>query len=176
MRDQPPNGYDFIGEVRRCNVAKETVLLMPLIRLESEPKREINIIHFGWTGHANQYISSLKRSISGICRNDRGVSRFYIGIASGMEFDVALRRRVDKSKYSWGITDIWMLYQSKSSKSVRNLETELVDYFRRDIRLMNLARGGGGRVGTGPYHFLYLAHARDVGDWNGLTEATRDLI
>ena len=131
---------------------------------------EVKILEYYWTGHASQYLVPLKRSIAGICRTDRGVANFYIGIASGAYPYDALYRRIDSRKKIWGVSDIWMLYASRSSRSVRWLESELVDHFWGDPRLRNHVAGGGGRIGKGPFHYLYLAHGRSRAGIEGLMD------
>ena len=124
---------------------------------------EVEVLDFSWTGHANQYLAPLKRSISAVCRRDRGVSDFYIGIASGPDFFYALDRRIDGRKLKWGCAAIWNMYTSRSLRSVAWLETELIDHYRArgDLRLRNAVRGGGGRMNSQPYNFLYLAFNKD---------------
>ena len=117
----------------------------------------VEILDYSWTGHANQYLVPLKRSVAAICRSDRRISDFYIGVASGNDVASALRRRLDKQKMRWRCSKIWNLYSSTSRNSVLWLEDELISHFRRDMRLRNIASGGGGRLGEQTHHYLYLA-------------------
>ena len=116
-----------------------------------------------FTGHKTAVLPTLTRSISAICREDRGVSLFYIGIASGWDHEAALKRRIDDKKIFFGTTDMYLLYQSTSETNTKEIESYLVDRFKdekADLRVWNSARGGGGRPGSGPFFFLYLALTR----------------
>jgi hypothetical protein len=127
--------------------------------------RGVRITDTYFTGHKVQIYSTLIRSISAICRLDRSVGLFYVGVASGPDYWTALTRRVDTKKLENGVTDMYLLYQSSSERNTRDLEAWLITHyqeFQEDDRIWNAVGGGGGRRGSGPYYFLYLAVTRGV--------------
>lgn len=58
-------------------------------------------------------LEHLTRSIASICRRDRGVTRFYIGKASGKDPTSAISGRYDENKVFHEFTEDWALYQSE---------------------------------------------------------------
>lgn len=123
----------------------------------------VRITNTYFTGHKNVILTTLIRSISAICREDRWVSMYYVGIGSGWDHESALKRRIDDKKLFFGTTDMYLLYESSSETNTKEIETFLVDHFkddRADLRVWNSAKGGGGRPGSGPYFYLYLAITR----------------
>jgi len=116
-----------------------------------------------FTGHKAVIYPSLVRSVSAICRVDRSVGSFYIGVASGPDHLTALKRRIDTKKIERMVSTMYLLYRSSSEYNTRSLENWLIEHYRSikpDARLWNSAAGGGGRWGTGPHFFLYLAASR----------------
>ena len=116
-------------------------------------------------------IKKLQRMVRKMARDDPTIRQFYIGIASGVEFHGALKRRFDKKKQGWGITDMFSLYMSEHGPCCRVLEADLERYFQKVNQdtvkmdaampeLLNERGGGGGRISGQPYHFVYLAVAR----------------
>ncbi len=129
-----------------------------------ETYRGVRITSTYFSGHKNVVYDTIQRSVTQICREGRGVGAFYIGIASGPDYYFALSRRIDAKKMDRGVTDMYLLYQSSSERNTCDLERWLIDHFREikpDDRLWNSAIGGGGRPGSGPYFFLYLATTFD---------------
>lgn len=127
-----------------------------------EDYKGVEITHTYFTGHRGVILPTLRRSIAAICRNDRGIGGWYIGIASGVDYWHALTRRVDDYKLSVGISRMYLLYQSTSERYTRSLERSLEQEFRALDRVPSLNRtgGGGGRPSEQPLFFLYLAVRR----------------
>ncbi len=122
--------------------------------------RGVEITDSYFTGHPSMIFSTLVRSISAICRFDRPVYLYYIGVASGCDYYSALSRRVDEKKLEYQTTRMNLIYQSSSEQNTRLLEKQLVKRFQHvkaDDRVWNSTGGGGGRRGSGPLFFLYLA-------------------
>ncbi len=125
-----------------------------------ETYRGVEITDSYFTGHPSMIFSTLVRSISAICRFDRPVYLYYIGIASGYDYYSALARRIDQKKLEYQTTRMNLIYQSSSERHTRQLEANLVDHFqyiKADDRVWNSTGGGGGRRGSGPRFYLYLA-------------------
>ena len=125
-----------------------------------ETYRGVEITDSYFTGHPSMIFSTLVRSISAICRFDRPVYLYYIGVASGCDYYSALSRRVDEKKLEYQTTRMNLIYQSSSEQNTRLLEKQLVKRFQHvkaDDRVWNSTGGGGGRRGSGPLFFLYLA-------------------
>lgn len=114
-----------------------------------------------FTGHRTVILPTLVRSISAILRADRLYGEFYIGIASGHDYWFALTRRIDDYKIECGISRMYLLYQSSSETNTRDLERALEAHYSevRPDEILNRTGGGGGRRGSGPLYFVYLAVA-----------------
>lgn len=128
-----------------------------------ETYRGVEITDTYFTGHRNVILPTLIRSVSAICRTDRAVFLYYVGVASGYDYHSALKSRIDEKKLSFLTNRMYLLYQSSSETNTRRLEAQLVDHFqyvKSDIRVWNSTGGGGGRRGSGPYYFVYLATSR----------------
>ena len=128
-----------------------------------EMYRGVEITDTYFTGHRNVILPTLIRSISQITRADRGVFLYYVGVASGLDYLSALKRRIDDKKLSYATNRMYLIYGSGSETNTRTLETYLVDhyqYIKFDERIWNTATGGGGRRGSGPNFYLYLATSR----------------
>lgn len=108
-------------------------------------------------------LEHLKRSISAIVREDRQVTRYYIGKASGTSAVAAIYRRYDDKKTANALTEDWALYESPSAHSVAALEDALNDYFmkKHPHRCCNTGKGSAGRPSQQPKHYIYLCLARD---------------
>lgn len=121
--------------------------------------RGVEITDTYFSGPKTQIAETLTRSISAIMREDRGWVSQYVGIASGIDYWSALTRRVDNYKLSSGIKRVYLIYQSSSEQSCRELEDRLVAYYRERCpgKMLNRTGGGGGRHGSGPYFYVYLA-------------------
>jgi hypothetical protein len=125
--------------------------------------RGVEITDTYFTGHRTQILPTLIRSVSAICRYDRTVYLYYVGVASGYDYLSALKSRIDNKKLEYDTNRMYLLYRSSSETSTRWLEAELVDHFRNvreDDRVWNSVGGGGGRRGSGPHYFIYLATSR----------------
>lgn len=109
-------------------------------------------IIFYWTGHKNQLLSSIKRSISGLtssCEN----GDFKIGIT---ECPDTRWRQAYKHEYE----RMHALYRTTSPRVIRSLEKELTEYYWE--RVCNQRHGGGGFLGQGPY-YLYVVLKENSG-------------
>lgn len=120
-------------------------------------------------------LEHLTRSIASICRRDRGVTRFYIGKASGKDPTSAISGRYDENKVFHEFTEDWALYQSEESELVIRLEVALIrrftgrfhpDYetlpnrvFKADPRCVNISTRRAPHAAQ-PLHFIYLALKR----------------
>jgi len=127
-----------------------------------ERYKDVEITDTYFTGARNVILPTLRRSVAAICRADRDVMAWYIGIASGPDHWSALTRRIDSYKLSVGINRVYLLYQSGSEANTRRLEADLEREFRERSHLPTLNRvgGGGGRPSGGPLYFLYLGVRR----------------
>jgi hypothetical protein len=128
-----------------------------------ETYRGVEITDTYFTGQHYVILPTLIRSISAITRADRPVFLFYVGVASGLDYAQALKRRIDDKKLEYHTSRMYLLYQSSSEANTRLLESQLVEHFafiKGDERLWNSTGGGGGRRGAGPNYFLYLATSR----------------
>lgn len=126
-------------------------------------KWDVWISNSYYTGHPNVIWPALVRSVSQISRADRQVGEYYIGVASGLDHETALRRRIDDKKLDHKVSEMHLLYRSSTERYTRTLEDWLIAHFkasRPDGRIWNAAKGGGGRNGSGPNFFLYLAVTR----------------
>eukprot|EP00600_Ochromonadales_sp_CCMP1393_P004712 CAMPEP_0174960350 /NCGR_PEP_ID=MMETSP0004_2-20121128/3658_1 /TAXON_ID=420556 /ORGANISM="Ochromonas sp., Strain CCMP1393" /LENGTH=128 /DNA_ID=CAMNT_0016208719 /DNA_START=78 /DNA_END=464 /DNA_ORIENTATION=+ len=112
------------------------------------------------TGGKLQVMESLIRTCAQICRDDRNVTKMYIGIGSGETVENAMRRRYDEYKASEGINHMVGIYESSSQDNAREIEDSLCDYFASHGRNINRTGGGGGRDSNGPKFFVYLAVRR----------------
>ena len=128
-----------------------------------------------FSGHLHQTLPSVFRSIATICNSNSGVSDFYIGVASGIDYFEALQSRIDSRKVAWGVTHMYLLYGSSSERYTRAMEHAIEAHFsgkeqRANIRpegfsgfshppatFRNATGGGGGRRGQSGNYFLYLA-------------------
>jgi len=131
-----------------------------------------------FTGHLHAAMPSVFRSIVTICNRNSGVTDFYIGVASGVDYWSALKSRIDARKLAWGVTHMYLLYGSGSEAYTRQMERAIEAHFagkdqRQNIRadrlagfnapaavLRNATGGGGGRPGLSGNYFLYLALRR----------------
>jgi hypothetical protein len=112
------------------------------------------------TGAKHNILPTLRRVIASICRPDRNVKKFYIGIASGVNWEMALSRRIDNYKLTIGVNEIISIYSSTSQKNCREIETKLTKIFEDNRRNINRVGGGGGRDSCGPIFYVYLAVRR----------------
>jgi len=97
------------------------------------------------TGHPQDVVSDVLRSISAYTRADR-VTAFKIGITNNPE-------RRFKEEYDHWYSKMAVVYKSKSINSVAELERHLIEHNRELAD--NMISGGGGREGTPPY-FMYV--------------------
>ncbi len=141
-----------------------------------ETKKVPNIVNRISPGDKNlDVIRKLERFVETLTVDDDKIRKFYIGIASGLDHDHALRRRYDKKKRAWEITDMYAIYQADAQEYCRVLETDLERYFRSvnadrvemdesdDDALpesLNDKGGGGGRRSGQPRHYVYVAVKR----------------
>jgi hypothetical protein len=89
------------------------------------------------------------------------VRRFYIGIASGRNFEEALDRRVDDWKEENEIDEMILLYTSSSQRFCREVEDYLVkQYLNIHPNNVNRRAGRAGRPTSQPYSYVYLGVAR----------------
>lgn len=113
------------------------------------------------TGGRHAVLETLIRTVSAVCRADRTVRHFYLGIASGRNPDHALSRRVDDYKEANEISEMILLYQSSSQRFCREIEHHLIQYYlERNASLINRRAGRAGRPTTQPYSYVYLAVCR----------------
>ena len=106
-------------------------------------------------------LECLKRVTSAVCRSDRTVRHFYIGIASGETMQEALQRRHDDYKKEHGINEMILLYKSSSRRFCAEVEDYLITYFvEKNAPIINRRGGRGGRPSSQPYHYVYLAVLR----------------
>ena len=113
-----------------------------------------------FTGHPYAILPTLIRSVAQICREGRGVEKFYIGIASGNNHYDALKRRYDQKKAAAGTTHMYLLYQSRTEANTKRLESALIHYFKEawpDEGNWNDAPGKEGRPTAQPFCYLYVA-------------------
>jgi hypothetical protein len=125
--------------------------------------RGVEITNTYFSGHHQVIFPTLVRSISAITRADRSVFLYYVGVASGTDYLSALKRRIDDKKLEYHTNRMYLLYQSSSENNTRRLEADLVQHIvnvKGDDRLWNGTGGGGGRHGSGPLYYLYLATSR----------------
>lgn len=100
----------------------------------------------GWPSQVN-----LVPRISAIARTDRA-SAFKIGITCDPS-QRASQYRASGARYS----EMIVVYRTDSDTHVRNIEADLVEYFRD--RADNLTGGGGGGRGAPPY-YVYVVVQR----------------
>lgn len=107
-------------------------------------------------------LQHLKRSISAICRNGRGVTSYYIGKGSGLNAIDAIYRRYKDKKTDWELTEDWALFESISEHLVSELEETLNEHYMRNdpSRCLNSGKGSAGRPSSQPNHYIYLALRR----------------
>ena len=88
----------------------------------------------------------------------RRYSYFKIGITSDPS------RRASGYRHEYPLyNEMIVLYMTSSIENVRNLEEELVDYYRgRFDRCDNINRGGGGRIGVPPFFLYIVRHPSEV--------------
>lgn len=128
-----------------------------------------------FTGHVHAIMPSVFRSIVAICNRNSGVTDFYIGVASGVDYWSALKSRIDERKLAWGVTHMYLLYGSGTERYTRDMERAIEAHFRGKAQrqnihtdriagfnhpvatLQNATGGGGGRRGSSGNYFLYLA-------------------
>lgn len=102
-----------------------------------------------YSGHLTSDLKSrLKNSISNFIIH---TDFFYIGITDNPY------RRFREHKFK-GFKRMVVLYRTSSAKYEKNLEKELVEYYRSKYsdKLMNNKGGGGGRFGQNKFKYLYL--------------------
>ena len=71
-----------------------------------------------------------------------------------------MRRRMDKYKKENNLTKMVTLFEANKHEKVRNIETQLVDYYRteRPAKCLNRTGGGGGCIAEGATKYqLYIA-------------------
>ena len=107
-------------------------------------------------------LEHLKRSISAICRQGRGVTCYYIGKGSGSDATEAIYRRYDDKKTNWELTEDWALFESISKHLVSELEETLNEHYMRNDpqRCLNSGKGPAGRPSSQAKHYIYLALRR----------------
>ena len=98
----------------------------------------------------------IKQRVGGYINNGK---KFYIGICSGSDREKAMKRREDGYKIDNKISKMVMLYESDNQQEVRNVEKQLVEYYRckKPDYCINRTGGGGGRLSKGPKYQVYLA-------------------
>lgn len=137
---------------------------------------EVEFGEFLSFGGYAEALEHLTRSIAAICRRDRGVTKFYIGKASGHDPVTAIEGRYDKVKIEHQFTEDWALFQSENSELVIHLEVALIRrfkgrpsakyetlpnrVFRDDPRCVNISFSRSQHAAQ-PLHFIYLALKRD---------------
>lgn len=115
----------------------------------------------GITGGRHDILETLIRTVSSVCRSDRNVRHFYLGIASGTSPQHALARRVDDYKEANDIDEMVLLYKSSSQRFCREVENYLISYYlARHASIINRRAGRAGRPTTQPYSYVYLAVCR----------------
>ena len=103
------------------------------------------VVYNFFTGHPQDVVSDVLRSISAYTRADR-VTAFKIGITNNPE-------RRFKEAYDHYYSKMAVVYRSKSINNVAQLERELINH---NWELTdNIISGGGGREGKPPY-FMYV--------------------
>lgn len=128
--------------------------------------------HF--SGHLHATLPTVFRSIARVCHSTSGVTDFYIGVASGLNYHEALKSRI-RDKRSWGVTHMYLLYASSSERYTRAMEKAIECHWsgreqgaRMPVEsfsgfsvplgtIQNRRGGGGGRKGQSGNYFLYLA-------------------
>ena len=103
-----------------------------------------------------ELITSIKRSIGNYVRNGK---KFYIGICSGTNRERAMERRVDDYKKQENLNKMIALFEADDQDTVRNIEGQLIRYYRStgNEKCKNRAQGGGGRNSKGPKYQVYIA-------------------
>ena len=127
-----------------------------------------------FSGHVHKTLPTVFRSIAQICHANSGVTDYYIGVASGADYLVALKSRI-RDKRHWGVTHMYLLYASSSERYTRTMEKAIeahwsgrdqgANIFVEDIAgfaipqgvNQNIRAGAGGRRGSSGNYFLYLA-------------------
>jgi hypothetical protein len=110
-----------------------------------ENMRDERVIYNFLTGHPQDIVSDVLRSISAYTREDR-VTAFKIGITNNPE-------RRFKEAYDHYYSKMAVVYRSTSINNVAQLEHELIEHNRELAD--NIISGGGGREGRPP-HFMYV--------------------
>lgn len=103
------------------------------------------VIYNYFTGHPQNVVSDVLRSISAYTREDR-VTAFKIGITNNPE-------RRFKEAYDHYYSKMAVVYKSTSINNVAELERELIKHNKGLAD--NINAGGGGREGRPPY-FMYV--------------------
>ena len=136
---------------------------------------EVQFGEFLSYGGYPEALEHLTRSIAAICRQDRRVSKFYIGKASGRDPISAIEGRYDDVKTFHEFTEDWALFQSENSDLVIRLEVALIRrfkgkhsakyeplpnrLFKADPRCVNVSFARA-QPAAQPLHFIYLALKR----------------
>jgi hypothetical protein len=136
---------------------------------------EVEFGEFLSYGGYSEALEHLTRSIAAICRRDRGVTKFYIGKASGHDPTTAIEGRYDHVKVKHQFTEDWALFQSENSDLVIRLEVALIRRFKGapsakyetlpnrafydDPRCVNISFSRS-QPAAQPLHFIYLALKR----------------
>jgi hypothetical protein len=129
----------------------------------ADPLHGAATVHFydvtrsGWP--SNQ-LAGLTRAVAQYVKEGSNVKSFYIGIASGADLLPALKSRYDDVKKGSGISHVYCIYSSKTSKHTTELEAQLLQHFKGQARNINEVAGGGGNTGAGPNFYVYLALRR----------------
>ncbi len=102
--------------------------------------------------------ADLRTSIGAYTRNGK---KFYIGVTSGpstREDNIisAMKTRYDEYKRSKGINRMIAIFKTKSERRCKQVETELIEYYKDYDGLLNERGGGGGRVGSETWKFVYI--------------------
>lgn len=149
----------------RCRKVKDHLIdefdLQQLSRLEETGKPyQYVFVATLWVDYIDETKTNgdnLKQRISAYIRKDR-IEKFYIGITSGNDCIKALkgRRSGDSYKTCHDINQMIGLFKSRNQDVCRDLEAELIDFYKTDERIINRTGGGGGPYGAGPWYFLYL--------------------
>lgn len=85
------------------------------------------------------------------------VEKYYIGIASGGDEVSAIKRRYDDTKKKEGLNEVIAIYETSTQDECRDIETQLIEEFREDKKMINKRGGGGGAPSDGPNYYVYLA-------------------
>ena len=106
------------------------------------------------TGGRHAVFESVKRRVSQLTRTR---TTMWIGIASNGVVD-GCRARWNAKYKAEGMQHMAAVYRTNSERFRRDLETDLVEFYKNvdDVRIDNVARGGAGREGTPPF-VVYVA-------------------